>query len=445
MTLRDELVALGVGVPEWLVVRAAITLGDNGFTTIAQLDCVYVHDLIGIEHWSPGALGMLRRLLKATHTGTARHAQSDRSRTPVPSRPSRECQIEKAIAYVDAFARAPAIRSGPMNAINSLAATLPRGHTFRLGWQELERTRAILQPCSNTLPQVRSGLRCYRSFCIKLLLHERAVLPPQAATLAAWAALFRCEGTFGNYIGYLRTGCMLLGHSVDTFNDPLVKRARRAIKSRGDFVARPKQFLGQRELCMLLAKPAVESRQQSLAMLWLFAYVFLARVPSEALPVARVQYERDARKRHSAIIVHEDRIVLHLARRKNKPRGSTLTRTCWCRTCAAACPVHVLGAWVRERTFGQLLFPFGASEALRELRSALAAVEFARANSYRTHDFRRGHARDLQRAGKTLAEILSAGEWRSCAFMRYLDEHELERDAVVEAHVCESDSETDDD
>ena len=67
----------------------------------------------------------------------------------------------------------------------------------------------------------------------------------------------------------------------------------------------------------------------------------------------------------------------------------------------------------------------------------------AKADSARTHDFRRGHARDLQRQGATLNEILRAGEWRSCAFLSYLDAHELERDAVIEAHVLESDSGSD--
>ena len=54
---------------------------------------------------------------------------------------------------------------------------------------------------------------------------------------------------------------------------------------------------------------------------------------------------------------------------------------------------------------------------------------------------RRGHARDLQRHGASLYEILMAGEWRSPAFLKYLDVFALERDVVVEAHVDESDGE----
>ena len=34
--------------------------------------------------------------------------------------------------------------------------------------------------------------------------------------------------------------------------------------------------------------------------------------------------------------------------------------------------------------------------------------------------------------GASLAQILRAGQWRSAAFMRYLSEDDVERDAVLE-------------
>ena len=63
------------------------------------------------------------------------------------------------------------------------------------------------------------------------------------------------------------------------------------------------------------------------------------------------------------------------------------------------------------------------------------------AKHYRTHDLRRGHAKDLVQKGANLCEILSAGEWRSPAFLSYIDYCELERGAVAEAHYNESSSE----
>ena len=89
---------------------------------------------------------------------------------------------------------------------------------------------------------------------------------------------------------------------------------------------------------------------------------------------------------------------------------------------------------------GALFSGFSSALVLRCLRSRLASLGVPSAELYRTHDFRRGHAQDLLARGATLREILEAGGWRSPAFLRYLDLVELEREAVVEAHLLESDS-----
>ena len=46
-------------------------------------------------------------------------------------------------------------------------------------------------------------------------------------------------------------------------------------------------------------------------------------------------------------------------------------------------------------------------------------------------------------AGASLYEILAAGEWKSPAFMAYLDLNCLDRDLVVQAHMDEEASEED--
>ena len=60
------------------------------------------------------------------------------------------------------------------------------------------------------------------------------------------------------------------------------------------------------------------------------------------------------------------------------------------------------------------------------------------ADEYMARDFRRGHADNLRRAGKRLREILWAGEWKSPAFLQYLDLERMEHDVVFEAYVHES-------
>jgi hypothetical protein len=76
------------------------------------------------------------------------------------------------------------------------------------------------------------------------------------------------------------------------------------------------------------------------------------------------------------------------------------------------------------------------------LRRQLEGLGVAHATSYWLHDFRRGHTQDLVAGGSTLVEILRAGEWRTPSFMCYLDLATLEKDAVVEAHQLESDSDS---
>ena len=99
----------------------------------------------------------------------------------------------------------------------------------------------------------------------------------------------------------------------------------------------------------------------------------------------------------------------------------------------------MFGEYVQKQKAGCKLFAcFTSSTRLWKLRHRLNDLGVAGALTYRTHDFRRGHARDLQHNGASLREILNAGEWRSPAFLTYLDIEQLEQDFVVEAHLDES-------
>ena len=173
------------------------------------------------------------------------------------------------------------------------------------------------------------------------------------------------------------------------------------------------------------------------AKLFVLAYAFLLRLPSEALPVTLGQHSGPC-----SLFLEGDKIVLQLARRKNRPLGSRLTRGCWCKETMSTCPVHVLGPMFQRGKHGDMLFPgVSASKALVALRSILKKLGVDSAEDFRTHDFRRGHTQDLVDSGAPLYAILAAGEWKSPAFLAYVDAHKLEYDAVLQAHVDESDSE----
>ena len=140
-----------------------------------------------------------------------------------------------------------------------------------------------------------------------------------------------------------------------------------------------------------------------------------------------------------------DEIILQLACRRNLPQGSTLRRKCWCPRHGEICPVHALWPFFEGLPVGHRPFASLKVGSINEgLRRRLGALMVPKASLYRTHDFRRGHARDLQASGASLVEILQAGQWKSPAFLNYLDVNSLESEAVLQAHLEES-SDSDDD
>ena len=183
-------------------------------------------------------------------------------------------------------------------------------------------------------------------------------------------------------------------------------------------------------------------------MLYLLAYAFMLRVPSEALPVLTGDVgEQDLPVPagvHSRIGLRRGELVLQLARRKNRPHGSVLVRGCWCSRSTTTCPVHVLAPWLNELPVGCKPFRHLTARAARTcLKLKLAALGIPHAEHFWLHDFRRGHTQDMLDRGANLGEILRAGEWRTPAFLCYLDLQKLDRAAVMEAHAGESDSDSD--
>jgi hypothetical protein len=135
----------------------------------------------------------------------------------------------------------------------------------------------------------------------------------------------------------------------------------------------------------------------SYAMLWLAAYTFLLRVPSEALPMCRGGDGFNPEGAQSVLwLADENTLCLQLRARKNLLHGDIITRNCHC-ACGSSnlCPIH--GMW--HRFFAHLrpgeqpwanLTPCAVRAQLRQTLSKLKVPE---AHLYGTHDFRRGHAK----------------------------------------------------
>ena len=100
------------------------------------------------------------------------------------------------------------------------------------------------------------------------------------------------------------------------------------------------------------------------------------------------------------------------------------------------------------RSCGTGTKPFAAVSAKprdgnRQLRELLRALDIPDAALYRSHDLRRGHARDLKASGASWDEIMAKGDWSSkrapCA--SYLPEELVEARSVaprVTSSMCSS-------
>ena len=204
-----------------------------------------------------------------------------------------------------------------------------------------------------------------------------------------------------------------------------------------------KKFI-RHELLIRMVTDARRAGYNSEALLYVMAYAFLLRVPSEALPmmwVSRGQFD-EAPNGQSECTIKDGKLFLRLKMRKNRRGGSIMSRGCWCEHCQITCPVHVAERLAGHKRAGEQWFAgVSADQARTALRDRLRGLGVKEAFSYGTHDFRRGHCMDMVLQGKELHEVLQAGQWKSSAFMHYIERHELECGAVMEAHMAESEDE----
>ena len=99
-------------------------------------------------------------------------------------------------------------------------------------------------------------------------------------------------------------------------------------------------------------------RWRHVSLLFVFAYQFLLRVPSEALPVVAGTSQSDPKQQVALWKDAENQaLVLTLATRKNKPQGSRITRKCSCSASASTCAYHMIGPLLDAKPLGERLWP----------------------------------------------------------------------------------------
>ena len=147
----------------------------------------------------------------------------------------------------------------------------------------------------------------------------------------------------------------LSAYVLQVFQEPALKRAKAAADKALNFQRRERMFIQKEKVAEMIAW--TEGRDDELrrwALLFLFAYTFLLRVPSEALP-AVVGGTGTEEGSNAVLVAGEGTLTLHLKRRKNKPEGSCLMRKC----CCAKAPRIKAGAKSRGPPAGIHLGPLG--------------------------------------------------------------------------------------
>ena len=198
--------------------------------------------------------------------------------------------------------------------------------------------------------------------------------------------------------------------NAQVFQEPALKKAKASADKALNFQRRERMFIRRRRsnrwvsigrvasVCarqkvqeMLVWSETHEELRRA-ALLFLLAYTYLLRVPSEALP-AVVGTSANEAGSNAVLIKDGESLVLVLHRRKNRPRGSRLVRKCSCRQAPETCVYHVLGPVVDATPVGARLFE-GITESGAGARFAFVAKKSTASKCGR----RGGGAQDLARS-----------------------------------------------
>ena len=431
--------------------EAVVEFADADVALIEGLDSLHPRLVHGIKQLRALAVKILarRRSTIVSHalSTASRSAGDEGAQSALKRRALGPFEARRAVEYVTAaseqLSQRPVVGSvpsvGPKKAAVSLAAAVMSA-SDAAEWVEGARVASLLGSAVHSHKETASVLRTWLQF-VKAV-QATIALPPELNLLIAWSQLFKTTKVYTNYMAKVKLACEVAQLDVTVFQHPSIGRAKRALGKR-EKPPREKRFISK-QLVSQLVSSARQLGDGRFALLCIVSYAFMLRVPSEALPM-RLGHDGNqaqASGQQSVLYFENDEAGLQLVRRKNRRFGSVLRRKCSCSSCAATCPVCTLRVACADMVVGQPLFPKRTGTSVnKQLRALLQALGVQDADSYRAHDFRRGHAEDLRLAGVSLAEIMARGEWDSPAVFTYVDISKLEADTVLAAVLDEESDE----
>jgi len=141
-------------------------------------------------------------------------------------------------------------RAKPSEALTLLGNYV--GAEGRDTWQKRARIAAVLGSCPKSKafflaggagprrlsnvsvqnPCVLGGLRHWIEYVRIAKGLAAPPFPAEVDDILGWSMTFRCVGTFGNYLGHVRSASCALGFAPPPVGDPAIKRAYNAIAKR---------------------------------------------------------------------------------------------------------------------------------------------------------------------------------------------------------------------
>ena len=316
---------------------------------------------------------------------------------------------------------------GPSAQLNILRRSkIPKykvGRFFRTASQSI-----ALTGIQRAFTSFAAGIRCCYSFCE---LRGDPPFPSRGRVIIERSAIFRPRQTYFNYVGYVRKSCHYLELPL-TWETPEVKNCIAALKLQGGGEFRFPNSIRSEIISKIIARDA---RDGIFAHLPRLSFLFAMRVPSEDLLRKRA-YKNDDLTGQSPMkdtsligLLGEpgaEFSVARFERRKNLSNGCILSRPCFRKLSSPKArklfPGHAIWPAIAARVRpGDKLSPaFSSQKDNTTITAVLKKLEIPFAQSYASHGYGRGAAKELKEKGSQWPVVASVGEWRSLAFMGYV-------------------------
>ena len=446
-----------------VVHRCAVALVLNGFRAISHIEDLDIGDLACLK-LAPAEVAYLkvavesvndrakRKRLMRVESWVAASSAASPSSAVVVATELKDVKVAAVQAELGQHFEAWGVAGlgsnlGPVEAATRLGQAVQRGGPM-LELLQAKANALRLECKASSLPQVAAALRSWHAFAVAVLGRPAAsTLPPTCGDeVEMWVSIFKNAGTAQNYVGGVRWACVhfKLCTQWDTESLRLTLKGAKRLQLRttgGPHHAKhvlTDESAGQAiRLATLVGLPV-------LAVVMAVSWECLLRIQSEAV-LLQVGQASDAfdlpQWRHSGVWVADQVLHVRLRQRKNRPTGSLLRRPCTCRTDKKTCAVHLALPVLQGKQQGQRLWDGTGAGFIQQVRRLLAQMGVPGAMHFSGKAFRAGKATAMAASGSSIGSILTAGEWRSAAFLSYIDETEV--DAACLLHKALEDSDDD--